>query len=158
VARERTALVVDWKRAIVSDARLTAADRHVALTLAVHMDRDGGSCFPSIRRLAAECKRKPHTISASVEHLELTGYLQVDRAAKRNTHGWSNDVNQYRAQLPLGATAAVAPTAEKQLPLGTTEVHKTSTNGAARPNGRAAVCQTCGTGGGQHAADCETLP
>lgn len=124
----------------MNDPRLTASDRHVALTLSIHMDLDGGSCFPSARLLAQECKRKPHTVLASVQHLEACGYLDVKRGVKKGAHGWSSDVNRYSAQLPLGTTAPVAPRGTAQLPLGAYELHKSYSSGA--PDGALPLPET----------------
>src|SRR2546423_1648665 len=46
-----------WRSQLVEpDSGLTATERHVALTLALHMNERGGSCFPSIRTLAREVR------------------------------------------------------------------------------------------------------
>lgn len=117
----------------MSDPRLTTADRHVGLTLSIHMDLDGGSCYPSIRLLAQECRRNAHTITAAIGHLEQLGYLEVERAKKTGRHGWSPDVNNYTAQLPIQATAvqgdeapAVAYPVTGQWPREATELLKSS--------------------------------
>jgi hypothetical protein len=41
----------------VTNAMLTAADRHVALTLSLHVDVSGAGVFPPTRTLAAEAAR-----------------------------------------------------------------------------------------------------
>jgi Helix-turn-helix domain len=145
-------LLFRWRKLVVTDDRLSAADRHVALTLALHMNMDGGSCHPSVRRLAAECARKPHTVIASIGALEKAGYLKVKRAPKRNERAWATDVNQYTAQLPQGASAPVVPWGTSQLPEGTHKLFKSSAGGTRSK--RATTCSECETGGGLHAADC----
>lgn len=125
----------------MNDALLTAADRHVALTLSLRMDLEGGSCHPSTRTLAAECARKRDTVIASVQRLEVAGYLDVKRGVKRSRTGWSSDVNRYTATLPNGAPqvpvevpAPGPPRGRKQVPL---EGHKYSRSTESAPLGAA---------------------
>jgi len=150
-------LLLRWRRVLVNDPRLSAADRHVALTISLHLDKHGAGAYPSIRTLAGECARKAHTVTKSIQTLEKLGYLNVIRAAKRGRHGWSSDVNHYTAQLPLGATGAVAPSGPRQLPQGAYELSKSSDGGS--PNGSAAVeCPECEQPAGRHITGCSLAP
>lgn len=141
-------LLFRWQRAVVNDPSTVAADKHVALTLAIHMNLDGENAHPSTRTLARECGRKPQTVITSVKRLEELSYLKVVRGVKRSSRGWSSDVNHYTAQMPLGTTAAGAHRGTRQLPQGAHKLHKS--NGGS-PDGSAAVqhlplddCGGCG--------------
>jgi hypothetical protein len=92
----------EWERMLFRDGRLSAADRHVALTLAHHFSpKTGDGAFPSIRTLAAECARKAQTVIASTRTLEALGYLEVTRDPR---HSVDRDVNRYAAKMPAGTT------------------------------------------------------
>jgi hypothetical protein len=151
-------LLFRWREMLVRDERVTATDRHVALTLAMHMDLNGGSCRPGIRRLASETARKPHTVIAAIRRLQDLKYLQVSRAPKLNAKGWSLDTNQYQARLPLGAAAPVVPSGTRQMPLGATKLFK-SYSGAAPKGTAAEPCGECGVVAeiNGHAAWCPLL-
>jgi hypothetical protein len=118
-----------WERAIFRDKRLTAADRHVALTIAHHMKpKSGDGAFPGIRLLAYECARKPQTVIDATRKLEASGYLKVKRDDR---HIVSRDPNQYTATLPEGATSVpkatrrhVASSGAATLPEGAHEISK----------------------------------
>jgi hypothetical protein len=55
-----------WRSAIV-ESDLPPTARHVALTLALHMNERGGSCFPSQATLASETGLHPRTVKRSLQ-------------------------------------------------------------------------------------------
>ncbi len=70
-------------------SELGASPRLVALVLSTHMNRNGGSCFPSLATLQRETRLKRQTIWRAVAELESAGLLEVDRHRGRS--------NRYRA-------------------------------------------------------------
>src|SRR4051812_41969679 len=88
-----------WRKSVAAAGPGLSSKAHlVALTLSLHMNRDGGSCFPGVDLLAKECNLNRKTISRAVSELERSGYIHCrrpspgQRRAGRNTY--------YFARLP----------------------------------------------------------
>lgn len=81
-----------WRSALV-DSGLSAAEKHVALTLSLHMSERGESCFPKLTTLARETSRGRSTIAAALAGLEANGWLKVERDPGKS--------NRYTAKLPV---------------------------------------------------------
>jgi hypothetical protein len=152
-------LLYRWRLGLMWDDRLTAADRHVALTLALFMDLDGGSCRPSVRRLEWMAKRKRQTVITSIKNLERCGWLAV----KRGGIGKNKTTSQYAARCPKGHLSNLpqgASLVPAKVPEGAHELFNSSEEGAsltvATSSGKKKTppCSDCGAGGGHHAADC----
>lgn len=83
-----------WRSAISSEnSRLEPTSRLVALSLSLHMNERGGSCFPSIRRLARETALHNETVQIHLDKLEKAGWLKVAR-------GNAKQPNHYTATVP----------------------------------------------------------
>jgi hypothetical protein len=67
--------VVAWRWALNRAEDLKAAEHHVALTLAVHMDPDGAGAFPKVQTLAAACHRSRRTVREALANLTAKGYV-----------------------------------------------------------------------------------
>lgn len=65
-----------WRSAIV-ESELDADTKHVALTLSLHMNERGGSCFPSLETLAKETSRSKKTVVRCLRSLRSQGWLTV---------------------------------------------------------------------------------
>jgi hypothetical protein len=88
----------EWRKAIVSDRRLSPRARLAALVLAVWMQRDG-SCFRAHEDLAADCGWKSKTSAKkAVRELARAGYLRIEW---RGFHPHQLP-NGYAARLPGG--------------------------------------------------------
>lgn len=59
-----------------------ALDKLVLLALADEADDNGGSCFPSIRRIAARTKMSAGAVRNHVATLEASGLIVVHRPAQ----------------------------------------------------------------------------
>lgn len=148
-------LLCRWRLALTWDHRLSAADRHVALTLALFMDLDGGSCRPGVRRVAWMTARKRQTVIDSIKHLEQHGWLEV----KRGAIGKQRSTSNYQARCPKGHLrhlpqgACLVPS---KVPLGVTELFKSSAAGASddAPSAADRYCNECRTGDGLHVDGC----
>lgn len=86
-----------WRAAVVTvDARpnvrvSTSTVRHVGLTLSLHMDARGGSCYPGIPLLARETGYEGSAVSRAVAELRHHGLIEVTRTGRSN---------RYQAVLP----------------------------------------------------------
>lgn len=85
-----------WRSAISTpDSRLTPTEHHVLLTLSLHMNELGASCYPSIETLAWEtCGRSASTIREALAHADELGWLN------RHIRGGRRRANEYEALIP----------------------------------------------------------
>lgn len=67
-----------WRSAI-TDSDLSPDTRHVALTLSLHMNERGDSCFPSLETLRQETGRRKASVILGLRELEARGWLRVKR-------------------------------------------------------------------------------
>jgi hypothetical protein len=86
-----------WRSAISSpESGLTPTEHHVGLTLSLHMNELGGSCFPSIDPTLHEetCGRSAATIRTALNQLVALGWLdRTIRVGRENS-------NEYAARVP----------------------------------------------------------
>lgn len=73
-----------------------ATQRHVALTLSLHMNERGGSCYPGIPRIAYESDLGDRTVQRALRALAISGWLDVAIAAA------PDGTNRYTATIPDG--------------------------------------------------------
>jgi Helix-turn-helix domain len=169
--------LIQWRDALTASA-LSPPARHVGHVLTTHMNRQGGSCFPSTRLLAAETGYAPNTVAAAINELESEGFVRVARGGGRRP-------NQYQAVLPnvsagetkprpdssayvsVGASLMSQPLRGSASPTATEDAHRGRSGGRstdvspngdtsarARQNGRESVCPECEVGGGRHIEGC----
>lgn len=83
--------------------------RHVLLTLSLHMDKEGGSCFPSTKTLSVETGLSERVIC---QHLTIaTNDRWINRSlAHKSGQAWKR--NQYQAILPKALTESQCVTPE----------------------------------------------
>jgi hypothetical protein len=87
-----------WRKAITSAyGPSSAVTRHVLLTLSMHMNGNGGSCFPSTKTLAAECAMSERSICTHLEKAVKQGWLQK-RILGIAGQGWRR--HSYEAAIP----------------------------------------------------------
>jgi len=73
-----------WRDAIAAAPQsLSANARLIAYTLANHMDKDGGSCFPSHATLAREANVAERTVRRGLVELRRAGYVVTPTWLKR---------------------------------------------------------------------------
>lgn len=85
-----------WRSAIThSDLRSTV--RHVALTLSLHMNEAGGSCFPSLATLGRESGLGEGAVRNALHELRESGYLHVEEHYRKDGGQTSNT---YEATTP----------------------------------------------------------
>jgi DNA-binding transcriptional MocR family regulator len=145
-----------WRWLIVKDKLLTAADRHVALTLALHMDKHGAGAYPSITTLARQAQRKRHTVIASLQKLERLGYLEIEHGGI--TPGSEEKTpNRYQAWCPKGHQETESPGAPRDRPLVPLGTHELRTTNSRVSHKNKNVCPECELGGGRHLEDCSLI-
>lgn len=92
--RERRLSPLFTWRSALADADVSAVADHVALRLSTYMSERGDSAFPSLERLARECKRSKGTVISALRELEEKGWLV------KTTGGGRGHSNIYVAQVP----------------------------------------------------------
>lgn len=105
-----------WRAAIVS-SDLPATCRHVALTLSLHMNEEGDSCFPSVDTTAAETGLSRRAVQLNITRLVDGQWLKLHRGGGRGRS------NRYVAVLPPASVApVVAPSGAP--PIDSETVHQ----------------------------------
>jgi hypothetical protein len=102
-----------WRKAITTSS-LTATQRHVAHVLGLHMNSDGGSCYPSIALIALETGYSRRAVQYGLRVLEAKGWIRREAGGKKGGRGLEH-TSRYQARIPRGA-----PVARR----GATETHR----------------------------------
>lgn len=89
-------VLFDWRRAVL-DSELPAPCRHVLLTLSMHMDESGGSCWPSTETLARESGLHRATVIRHLATAECAGWFERKASRGRTS-------NVYQATQPSPPT------------------------------------------------------
>lgn len=85
-----------WRSA-VCESGLPPTCRHVLLTLALHMNERGGSCWPSMETVASETGLNRATVIRQVRLASETGWLLVTQSKGKVS-------NRYEAAIPSHTT------------------------------------------------------
>lgn len=93
-------LLFEWRKLIASNhGPESSSTRHVLLTLSLHMNLEGDSCFPSTALLATETAFSEHTVCKHLGIAEEAGWIEVYQRG-RSGRGWRR--HGYRATIPAG--------------------------------------------------------
>jgi len=95
----------EWERALLA-SDLSPTARHVVLTIAVCMSKDGDGAYPSRTRLAKETGRSVSTVARALAELRDAGYLQIRSGGGRDTQG-RRRANTYWATVPVTRVTSV---------------------------------------------------
>ncbi len=88
-----------WREAFMSKlGPESPTTRHVLHALAAHMDLKGGSCFPSIARIANETAYSDRCIK---KHIKIAGKLGWIKKQTRKLPGKGWKRNSYHAEIPM---------------------------------------------------------
>lgn len=108
-----------WRSAVASKhGPSNPTTRHVLLTLALHMNEKGGSCFPSIDLLVEESGLSRRAVIDHLRTAERDGWIGKRDLRRPNGQGWRRV--EYIAQIPaqaerlLNVEQAGAPDAPRQ--------------------------------------------
>lgn len=88
-----------WWRGIRAST-LTPTARHVGLTIATYMDKDGAGAWPSLATLADDTGRSRRTVARAVGELRELGFLEVESGGGRRGGGGYVS-NRYVALIPV---------------------------------------------------------
>jgi biotin operon repressor len=86
-----------WRSAIC-ESGLRPVARHVALTLSLHMNERGASCFPSIATLHRETGLSERAVQEALKTLRDEGWILVKQGG--SLAGGRRVANTYRAMFP----------------------------------------------------------
>jgi hypothetical protein len=103
----RLAPLFDWRSAIC-DSELTSTQRHVALTLSLHMNARGGSAMPAVQTLVRETGLSKRAVQYALKGLHDDGWLE-----KRPGLGM-NGTNLYLAAIPAHVQLARPPSTDRE--------------------------------------------
>jgi hypothetical protein len=73
--------VIEW-RALILASELAPSAKLTALALSTHMDRSGGSCFPSLTTIARETGLARRTVCYALDGLQRAGLLERVRSGR----------------------------------------------------------------------------
>ena len=93
----------EWRKAIAGSG-LSPAQRGVSSALALHMDRAGDSCYPSLETLAAESGYHRATVIRAVKDLDAAGWIERDLGGgllSRTDAKRTGRSTRYRATVPV---------------------------------------------------------
>ena len=82
-----------WRR-MLFESELGSSARLVALALSTHMDRDGGSCFPSLTLQQRETRLARSTVCTALDEIERARLVM-------RTRGGRGRPTRYRPTSPL---------------------------------------------------------
>lgn len=88
-----------WRSAVV-ESDLSPTTRHVLLTLSLHMNERGGSCFPSTRLLARETGLSRRSVETHLGAAVEASWLDRQQREKRSDGRFTGYT--YRAVVPHG--------------------------------------------------------
>ena len=115
-------LLFDWRRLVASEyGPEMPRTRHVLLTLSLRMNRDGGSCYPAIRTLAADVGVGRSTVARHLKIAEEGGWIRRYRRGLEG-QGWKR--TGYHAVLPKGVPPERDTSADKVSRLDGTKVSR----------------------------------
>lgn len=88
-----------WRSALASElGPQSPVTRHVLLTLALHMNEKGESCFPSIDTLTEETNLARRSVIGHLQEAEREGWIGKRAMRMSNGHGWRRV--EYFAVIP----------------------------------------------------------
>jgi Helix-turn-helix domain len=112
---QRASAVVQWRAAII-ESELPSAAKLVALVLSTHMDRNGGSCFPSLTTIEREASLSRSAVCYALKRLEKSALI-------KRVPGGPTSTTRYRASAP-GALGAVHEVHSGSAPGAPEDVHE----------------------------------
>jgi hypothetical protein len=128
----RTPLLA-WRGAVVSaDGPPNPTTRLVLLVLGLHMDNDGGSCFPSTARVAAMTALTERSVCTHIAEAELLGWIRRESAGASGQR-WKR--MKYFAIAPKALNLVQHLTPEGTEPVSAAQPEGTEPVSAARPEG-----------------------
>jgi hypothetical protein len=117
-----------WRTAVVSHTGPTSpVTRHVLLTLSLHMDKAGGSCFPSIATLVRETGLSNRSVLTHIDLAVEQGWIRR-RTNAGSGQGWKRA--RYTAALPKVGNVISHEGGEPDSPASTDAVNEVHHEGS----------------------------
>lgn len=131
----------EWMECVLAYDHLTAAQKNVAIRIALHRNSATGRCDPSVPTLAKGTSMKDRGVQIAISAIESSGYLKVIKRGGRQTNAFelafpgSNEAGVtspgVHGGAPLSRDGGVHDDASKGAPNcaeGCTVVHPNNTN------------------------------
>ena len=94
---DKTPYLIRWRNLVFSENGLPSTTKLVLATLSLHMNKDGGSCFPSIRHLSDRSSLSEKAVCKHIKEAEKDGWIfRRDRITTGK--GWRG--KSYQAVIP----------------------------------------------------------
>jgi Helix-turn-helix domain len=124
-----------WRKAIQS-AALEPSTKLVLYNLSLHMNQNGGNCFPSTRLQAKETGLSERAVCTHLERAEAAGF--ISKRAKGDGKNWKH--HEYVPLIPATENiSAATPTEGTETISAAKEADATEINSAAKPDGAETV-------------------
>lgn len=94
---KKTPFVILWRNLVFSKNDLSATTKLVLATLSLHMNGNGGSCFPSIKHLSDRCSLSEKAICEHLKNAEEDGWILRSNMIATGK-GWRR--KSYQAVIP----------------------------------------------------------
>lgn len=109
-AREVCDVFFEWQDAVLSEnGPSRPMTRFVLMALGSHMNKYGGSCFPSYELLVKETKLSLRSVKRHMNLANDEGWFK--RTAKKGqAKGWRS--YEYQATIPIGGVTSAPPNSE----------------------------------------------
>lgn len=116
---KKALFIQEWRRCVISrtEGAPCKMTRLVLLVLAEHMDASGGSCFPSTRLLAEECRTSRKTVEKYLRKAVRHGW--IERSARGGGQSWRR--YEYQARFPSKAGSVLDPAEPENVGMPTPE-------------------------------------
>jgi predicted ArsR family transcriptional regulator len=125
---DRRSALIEWRTMILA-SDLGSSARLVAFVLSTHMDRNGGSCFPSITTIQREAKLGRSTVCRALDELERSKLLERARGGRGRP-------TRYRATSATAGLAVVPQRDSTSATAGHEDVHEDVHKPSRRANAR----------------------
>jgi DNA-binding Lrp family transcriptional regulator len=101
---DKIAPLFTWRSSVASEHGPHPTLRHILLTLSLHMNERGGSCFPSQKTLATETGLSERAVRDRLKEAEKQGWL-IRQHRDVSGQGWRR--YEYRTQTPPSVVEAL---------------------------------------------------
>ena len=119
-------LLFVWRELLLSvNGPRSSTTRHVLLTLATHMDKKGGSCFPTIGQLSDETRLSRRVVGVHLQVANEDGWLDIYEHFGKG-QAWRN--HGYIATLPNKVVTESNHVIKKVVTLRTPTMHESNSS------------------------------
>lgn len=95
--------ILHWQRAIIRTEALTAAEKAIAMALALRINGKSGKAWPSLERLAADACQSASVAARAISKLIKLGYITAQRTGRTSIYRLRH-VSSGNSDMPVAAT------------------------------------------------------